>query len=75
VALTLLLVTIAGGFARSLFNVKHIDLGLRTAHVLQFRRTATQWLRSGRELRLFPQLEDRISALPGVLSLSGTQEP
>jgi predicted permease len=76
VALTLLLVTIAGGFARSLFNVKHIDLGLRTAHVLQF-SVAPQLngYDQGRTFAFFRQLEDRISALPGVLSLSGTQEP
>jgi predicted permease len=76
VALTLLLVTIAGGFARSLFNVKHIDLGLRTAHVLQF-SVAPQLngYDQARTFAFFRRLEDRISALPGVLSLSGTQEP
>lgn len=76
VALTLLLVTVAGGFARSLFNVKHIDLGLRTAHVLQF-SVAPQLngYDQARTFAFFRQLEDRISALPGVLSLSGTQEP
>jgi predicted permease len=75
-ALTLLLVTAAGGFARSLFNVKHIDLGLRTAHVLQF-SVAPQLngYDQARSFAFFRQLEDRISALPGVLSLSGAQEP
>jgi len=75
VALTLLLVTIAGGFARSLFNVKHIDLGLRTAHVLQF-SVAPQLngYDQARSFAFFRQLEDRISALPGVISLSGAQE-
>jgi len=76
VALTLLLVTAAGGFARSLFNVKHIDLGLRTAHVLQF-SVAPQLngYDQARSFAFFGQLEDRIAAVPGVLSLSGTQEP
>jgi predicted permease len=76
VALTLLLVTAAGGFARSLFNVKHIDLGLRTAHVLQF-SVAPQLngYDEGQTFAFFRALEDRITALPGVLSLSGTQEP
>jgi predicted permease len=75
VALTLLLVTAAGGFARSLFNVKHIDLGLRTSHVLQF-SVAPQLIGydQARSLAFFRQLEDRISALPGVRSLSGVQE-
>jgi predicted permease len=76
VALTLLLVTAAGGFARSLFNVQHIDLGLRTAHILQF-SVAPQLngYDQGRSFTFFRQLEDRISALPGVVSVSGTQEP
>lgn len=76
VALTLLLVTAAGGFARSLFNVKQIDLGLRTAHVLQF-SVAPQLngYDQARSFAFFRQLEDGISGLPGVLSLSGAQEP
>jgi putative ABC transport system permease protein len=76
VALTLLLVTAAAGFARSLFNVKHIDLGFRTAHVLQF-SVAPQLngYDQARSFAFFRQLEDRIAALPGVLSLSGAQEP
>jgi predicted permease len=76
VALTLLLVTAAGGFARSLFNVKHIDLGLRTSHVLQF-SVAPQLIGydQARTFDFFRQLEDRVSALPGVLSVSGAQEP
>ena len=76
VALTLLLVTCAGGFARSLYNVKHTDLGLRTAHVLQF-RVAPQLngYDQPRSFGLFRDLEDRIAALPGVLSLSSAQEP
>src|SRR5260370_1099963 len=76
VALTLLLVTIAGGFARSLFNVKHIDLGLRSADVLQFSVAPhLNGYDQARSFAFFRQREDRISALPGVLSLSGTQEP
>lgn len=76
VALTLLLVTAAGGFARSLFNVKQIDLGLRTARVLQF-SVAPQLngYDQARSFAFFRQLEDGISGLPGVLSLSGAQEP
>jgi predicted permease len=76
VALTLLLVTVAGGFTHSLFSVKHIDLGLRPAHILQF-SVAPQLngFDQARSFAFFRELEDRIKALPGVLSLSGTQEP
>lgn len=76
VALTLLLVTGAAGFARSLFNVQHINLGLRTAHVMQFSvAPVLNGYDQARSFAFFQQLEDRISALPGVLSLSGVQEP
>jgi predicted permease len=75
VALTLLLVTTAGAFARSLFNVKHIDLGLRTAQVLQFSvAPELNGYDQARSFAFFRELEDRIKALPGVVSLSGTQE-
>jgi predicted permease len=76
VAVALLLVTGAGAFARSLYNVKHIDLGLRPSHVLQF---SVAPLLNGydqtRSFNFFHALEDRISALPGVLSVSAAQEP
>jgi len=76
VALALLLVTGAGGFARSLYNVRHIDLGFHPAHVLQF-RVAPQLngYDQARSFAFFRNLEDRVSALPGVVSLSGAQEP
>jgi putative ABC transport system permease protein len=72
----LLLVTSAGGFARSLYNVKHIDLGLRPAHILQFRVAPDlNGYDQARTFAFFRELEDRIAALPGVLSLSSAQEP
>jgi predicted permease len=75
VALTLLLVSSAGAFSRSSFNVKHIDLGLRTTHVLQFSVSPRlMGYEQARSFAFFRQLEDRITALPGVLSLSGAQE-
>lgn len=76
VALTLLLVTSAWGFVRSLYNLKHVDLGLQPAHVLQF-SVAPQL--NGydpvRSIGLYRLLEDRIGALPSVLSLSAVEEP
>jgi len=76
VALALLLVTGAGGFARSLYNVRHIDLGLRPAHVLQF-RVAPQLngYDQARSFAFFHNLEDRIAALPGVTSQSTALVP
>jgi predicted permease len=76
VALTLLLVTGACGFVRSLYNLKNVDLGLQPAHVLQF-SVAPQLngYDEPRSLALYQRLEDRVGALPGVQSLSGVQEP
>ncbi len=76
VALTLLLVTSAWGFVRSLYNLKHVDLGLQPANVLQF-AVAPQLngYDRARSVALYHQLEDRIAALPGVQSLSGADEP
>jgi predicted permease len=76
VALTLLLVTGACGFVRSLYNLKNVDLGLQTAHVLQF-SVAPQLngYDEPRSLALYQRLEDRVAALPGVQSLSAAQEP
>jgi putative ABC transport system permease protein len=75
VALTLLLVTVAGGFMRSLYNLKHVDLGLQTTNVLQFSvAPSLNGYSNGRSLDFFRRLEERIAALPGVRSLSGVEE-
>ena len=76
VALTLLMVTGAWGFVRSLYNLQHVDLGLRPAHVLQFSVAPSfNGYDQVRSFGFFHQLEDKIAALPGVLSLSATEEP
>jgi putative ABC transport system permease protein len=76
VALTLLLVTCAWGFVRSLYNLEHVDLGLQPANVLQFSLSPKlNGYDQVRSLGLYHQLEDRIAALPGVLSLSAAEEP
>ena len=75
VALALLLVTAAGGFVRSLYNLKHVDLGLQPTSILQFSvAPSLNGYNQQRSLDFFQRLEDRISALPGVRSLSGAQE-
>ncbi|MGB7847557.1 MAG: ABC transporter permease [Candidatus Acidiferrum sp.] len=76
VALTLLLVSSAWGFVRSLYNLQHLDLGFRSDHVLQFSiAPRLNGYDQTRSLGLFAQLEDRIASLPGVLSLSAAEEP
>jgi predicted permease len=76
VAFTLLLVTSAWGFVRSLYNLKHVDLGFPPDHVLEF--SVAPQLNSYdqvRSLEFYRRLEDRIGAMPGVVSLSATEEP
>ncbi len=76
VALTLLLVTVAGGFVRSLYNLQHVDLGLQPTHVLQFAvAPELNGYTNDRSLDFFRRLEERLSALPGVKSASGVEEP
>ena len=75
VALTLLLVSSAWGFVSSLYNLKHVDLGFPRDHVLQF-SVAPQLngYNLPRSLAFYRQLEERLGALPGVVSLSGVEE-
>jgi len=75
VALTLLLVTGAGAFARSLFNVQHVDLGLRTDHILEF-TVAPRLLGydDARSTALFRSLDEQIAGIPGVRSVTSASE-
>ena len=74
VTLTLLLVTSAWGFVRSLYNLKHVDLGFATDHMLQFSiAPQLNGYDQVRSLAFYHRLEDRLKALPGVVSLSGAE--
>jgi putative ABC transport system permease protein len=69
-------VTSAWGFVKSLYNLKHVDLGLQPANVLQFSvAPRLNGYDQTRSLAFYHQMEDRIGALPGVLSLSAAVEP
>lgn len=76
VALTLLLVTSAWGFVCSLYNLKHVDLGFPTDHVLQFAiAPQLNGYDQARSLAFYRRLEERLAGLPGVVSLSAAEEP
>jgi putative ABC transport system permease protein len=76
VALTLLLVVIAGGFVRSLYNLKHVDLGLQPTNVLQFSvAPELNGYSNERSLEFFRRLEERLASLPAVRSVSGVELP
>jgi predicted permease len=74
VALSLMLLIGAGLFTRSLYNVKNIDAGFRTDHLISF---AVQPGLSGysqeRIRSLYEQLQDNISSMPGVRAASVSQ--
>jgi predicted permease len=76
VALTLVLVTSAWGFVRSLYNLRHVDLGFPPDHVLQFSLAPQlNGYDQARSLGFYHRLEERLVALPGVISLSAAEEP
>jgi predicted permease len=67
VAFSLLLVTGAGLFVRTLMNLEHQDLGFNPHGVLLFRVSAKQSGYEGlRELKLYDEILQRVLALPGV---------
>jgi putative ABC transport system permease protein len=71
-ALALILVAGAGLILRSFWNVTQVDLGVRKDHVLTFtvpiqhERTST----SAQIRSVYQQLQERISAVPGVLKVA-----
>lgn len=76
VALTLLLVTGAAGFTRSLYNLQHVDLGFRPSRVLQFSvAPSLNGYDAKRSLAFFRQLEDRLATLPGIQSVAAAEVP
>jgi predicted permease len=73
IALSLTLLVVAGLFARSLLNVSHEKLGMNADHVITFGISPE---RNGyshqRSLQLFERLEDWLTALPGVTSVTNS---
>ncbi len=75
VALSLVLLIGAGLFARSLYNVKNIDVGFHTDHLIQFTiQPSLNGYSQARMLTLFGRLHDDISRLPGVRAVSMAEE-
>src|ERR1700731_5239992 len=71
VALSLVLLIGAGLFARSLYNVKNIDVGFHTDHLIQFTiQPSLNGYSQPRMLALFERLREDISRLPGIRAVS-----
>lgn len=76
VALSMVLVVLAGLFTKSLANISHVDPGLRTDGVVTFSLSP---VRNGyaapSSAALFERLEEEIAALPGVTAVASSTTP
>ena len=76
IAMSMALLVPAGLFAKSLFNVSRVDLGLKTDHRLLFSLAPElNSYNTERTRQLFERIEDEISALPGVTSMAAAMVP
>ena len=76
VGLSLVLLTGAGLFLRSLGNLQHLDLGFRADHLMSFSvEPALNGYTAPRAVALFDNLQQRIRSLPGVTATAATQIP
>jgi len=76
IALSMALLVSAGLFARSLFNVSRVQLGLKADHVVMFSISPELNGYSPEKSRqLFERVEDELSALPGVSGVTSATVP
>jgi predicted permease len=69
IAMSMALLVPAGLFAKSLYNVSRVDLGLKTDHMVLFGLAPElNSYTTERTRQLFERVEDELSALPGVTS-------
>lgn len=76
IAMSMALLVPAGLFAKSLFNVSRVDLGLKSDHMLLFSLAPElNSYTTERTRQLFERIEDEVAALPGVTSMSAAMVP
>ena len=76
IMLSMLLLTVAGLFLKSLVNVGRVDLGIDTTNVVKFGiAPEMNGYTAVRSKQIFEQIEDEIARLPGVVSVSGGLVP
>jgi predicted permease len=74
VAFTMLLLAGAALFTRTLWNLRNLDIGIRTEHVISFSiAPALNGYDQRRTIALVDRLRGRIAALPGVRSVSSSE--
>jgi predicted permease len=70
IAMSMALLVPAGLFAKSLFNVSRVDLGLKADHMMLFSiAPELNSYTTERTRQLFERMEDEIAAVPGVTSV------
>jgi predicted permease len=70
IAMSMALLVPAGLFAKSLFNVSRVDLGLKADHMVVFSiAPELNGYTTERTRQLFARMEDEIAAVPGVTSV------
>ncbi len=70
IAMSMALLVPAGLFAKSLFNISRVDLGLKTDHMLLFSLAPElTGYNTERTRQLFERIEDEFAATPGVTSV------
>lgn len=76
IAMSMALLVPAGLFAKSLFNVSRVDLGLNTDHLVLFSiAPELNSYSTERTRELFTRIEDELAAIPGVSGAVGAIVP
>jgi len=76
IAMSMALLVPAGLFAKSLFNISRVDLGLKIDHMVTFSiAPELNAYTTERTRQLFERMEDEIAAVPGVTSVVAALVP
>jgi predicted permease len=76
IAMSMALLVPAGLFAKSLFNISRVDLGIQTDHMMLFSiAPELNSYTTERTRQLFERMEDELAAVPGVTSVVATIVP
>ena len=76
IAMSMALLVPAGLFAKSLYNVSRVDLGLKTDHLVLFNiAPELNSYSTERTRELFERVEDELAAVPGVTGVVATMVP
>jgi predicted permease len=76
IALTLVLLLSAGLFARSLYNLRNLDVGIRTERLIAFSiAPELNGYKPDRTIAFFGNLEDALAGMAGVQSVSSAEIP